>query len=547
MTKHHAPYFLPEPPGTGGGVDYLGMRAINLMMMDRLFTGLNNVAGSIRPFALMAWTIWHYRKTCTEAGAALSSSEYRKFREKIETLYIWSHQEVQLHSGIPGAGQRSVGGGAVHLAFDTFARGENNTFLAAINYGPALKGASGIGFAVTVADGLFDVTAAGLELARAFDCALRAGLSDTQYRFLASLTDMVIDAVNVKHYVDAWRITTPSKAEQQVFLTYLYQPNQSGQATSAGLRTDAINLALSTLEATGRPMTLNQLRQAMAVPAAYTYETTGPMPLREVRIRWQVLLVRQAQRLATEALFGWLERSIWDNGARSTAEVGALMTDAIRSIKPDTTIDNLLAELVSTYQVVSNANQMFALSLTNPDLDVVQRAVNLEAKAAARKKDDAVPADAFDLLALCAVYAEHFDNDPDAKKVAAEGSAHRLPLAWWARTVRLNTTKPFSLFLETFIETWLVSQHLAVAASRFDDDNGRMRLSIEDGGLVSVLSARKDCWSPQLSADRLGTALSLLNQCGVITINPGDKRNATTYALADKLINTDVHPAVATA
>lgn len=78
----------------------------------------------------------------------------------------------------------------------------------------------------------------------------------------------------------------------------------------------------------------------------------------------------------------------------------------------------------------------------------------------------------------------------------------------------------FETFLEKFVETWLVSQHLGVAASRLSGDSGRMRLSLEDGGLVSVLAGQNKCWEPILTADRIETVLSLLAQCSLLKTAP---------------------------
>lgn len=100
------------------------------------------------------------------------------------------------------------------------------------------------------------------------------------------------------------------------------------------------------------------------------------------------------------------------------------------------------------------------------------------------------------------------------------GAAHRLPLGWWGSTLCTHAALPFSRFAERLVETWLVSQHLGVAASRLSDDSGRMRLSIEDAGICSLLPAADKCWSPVLSADRLETALSLLCESGWLVRSP---------------------------
>ena len=82
--------------------------------------------------------------------------------------------------------------------------------------------------------------------------------------------------------------------------------------------------------------------------------------------------------------------------------------------------------------------------------------------------------------------------------------------------VRSRSGESLQVFLEQLIETWLISQHLGVAASRSSLDSSRMRLSIDDAGISSLLEAESQCWSPGLTADRVITALSLLSECGKI-------------------------------
>jgi hypothetical protein len=53
--------------------------------------------------------------------------------------------------------------------------------------------------------------------------------------------------------------------------------------------------------------------------------------------------------------------------------------------------------------------------------------------------------------------------------------------------------------------------------SRSSIDSGRMRLTIDDAGIGSLLASEDKCWSPVLTADRIETVLSLLSECGKLS------------------------------
>lgn len=342
MNVPQKPYFLPKPPPAGGGVDFLGMRAVNLAMMDTLFAGLNNVASRVRPFSLLAWSICEYGKKA-QRQLSLDGKEYRQFREKIETLYVWSHQRADAHHGLAGSRQKPPQGMAT-LSFNTFERKENNSFISAINYGPGLAGENGIGFARRVEGGLYAVTVPGRDLAEAFDASLTS-LGEA-HAFLRSTHYFTIDASEVDTFLPAWHIDAPSEAEQRTFLRQFYQPHMAGQGGPTGLRTDALQLLITTLSRQTQPLTLDALRLAMTLPfvdkCALDMPQGARSPRNRARIRWQVLVVRQAQRLAMESLFGWMERILWDTDVRGTGDIAQCIIEAIHRAQPSWPVNTLL-------------------------------------------------------------------------------------------------------------------------------------------------------------------------------------------------------------
>lgn len=525
-----APFFLPPPKEDSGGVDYLGLRAINLQMMDQLLPGLNNVAERIRPFSLLAWTIWAYEDHQREQGTLMEAKQYAMFREKIETLFVLSHRFAGISlTRIAGAQQRIETRKRTTLRFEDMGRQRRNTLIEAVNYGPGLKGDGGYHFAYphpTVPQ-VFLVTKAGGRLARAFDEQLRKDLTTKQYTFLRALDQFTLPTEEAAAFAKAWDLEKPSSKEKKEFLARFYPDDDSGARERARVAT--IDLILAVLQNNQEPLTAHGIRLSMTMSSLPAL----PAAVEEAQWRWRALQLRQAQRLALEALFGWMERCIWQEDMHSTSQYAARMTEAVSRARPDWDVSRLLANRLAHFAAMgTNSDLLFASGWTVPECDVVGTAADLVQDVKGITLEDEVVAKALDLLILVAVHTEHFLRSPALAKYVISPSLERLPLQWWATMVRGRAAESLQVFLERLVETWLVSQHLGVAASRSSEDSSRMRLSIDDAGISSLLNAENDCWSPTLTPDRIVTALSLLCECGKIERYVGN--DGETYYFVPK-------------
>ena len=120
---------------------------------------------------------------------------------------------------------------------------------------------------------------------------------------------------------------------------------------------------------------------------------------------------------------------------------------------------------------------------------------------------------AFSLYALwlCVSFARCFaEND---RSLITVGSAARLSLYHLRK--RLIALGDISLkqAIQFILESMVLSQHFATAVSRFDGQNQRLRLSIEEDGLISLAGKP---WQPTVTEDRLPTVLELAADCGLI-------------------------------
>lgn len=514
------PFFLPPHKDDSGGVDYLGLRAINLQMMDQLLPGLNNVADRIRPFSLLAWTIWAYEDHHRAHRTLLEAKQYAAFREKIEALFVLSHRLAGIPlTRIAGAQQRVETRAHTSLRFEDLGRQRRNTLIEAVNYGPGLKGDGGYRFAYLHPEvpKVFLVTKAGGRLAAAFDEQLRENLSSQQYEFLRALDRFTMRTDEVAAFAGAWSLQTPSSKEKKEFFSRFYPQDDPGPREQARVAT--IDFILAVFRHNAGPMNAHDLRRSMTMSSLPPL----PAPIEEALWRWRALQLRQAQRLALEALFGWMERCIWQDEMHSTPQYAARMTEAVRRAYPNSDLSSFLTDRLAHFTAMGGTSHaLFAAGWTFPECDLVGAAAHLAEDLKGLTLKDEVVAKALDLLLLVSVHTEHFLLSPSLAKYVTSASRGRLPLQWWATTVRDRASESLQVFLERLVETWLVSQHLGVAASRSSEESSRMRLTIDDAGISSLLTGENECWSPTLTPDRLGTALSLLRECERIKGYLGD-------------------------
>jgi hypothetical protein len=176
------PTFVPPMKQQSGGVDFLGLRQVNLDLRDHCLPGFNNRTHWIRPFSLVSWIYWKFYQLCKTAGIEKPTNvDLRGFMQKVEILFTWGHK---LHGvrDLPGidAEPPRKGEGPVSLKFEDWGRNPANTSLmAAVNYGPAMKTHGGLNFIDPVESSggeFFKVVGNGEKLAAALDALLTSGL-----------------------------------------------------------------------------------------------------------------------------------------------------------------------------------------------------------------------------------------------------------------------------------------------------------------------------------------------------------------------------------
>lgn len=519
MNAPHAPFFVSPHPDESEGVDYLGLRATNLAMMGTLLPGINNVVMMVRPFSVMAWIAWKYEQTLLATRTAASVAGFRKFQEKVETLFVWSHVQEGSAASLPGNQQADVGTPVLDFQFKAFSR--TASLLDAALYGPSMKTLNGLGFLFS-ADGFFKVTDAGSELAKGLDNSLRSKLTPAQYDFVSSIADTKGRRLDLAGVMPGWNADDASPTEREAFAHRLYQPQEIGKPHVHANRSTVLHLVLEHLRAADTPMQVDAMRQrlaAMPLPSAVA-EHAAVQVFRNARRYWQVLQVRQAQRLGLEALFGWVERCLIEDNATSTSELVDLTLKALErgnnggvSVINDGYIGSRLAFYAHEG---ADADVLFTAGLTDSSFSIFKSMEDLEAVTGNTTTATPLALKSIELLIQCTAYAEAFKKDEFALQHINDGPKFRVPLGYWADAVRHHQSLPLRTFLRKVIETFLISQHLGIAASRAGDDRSRMRISIEDRGLTSLLPGPAKVFKPGRTPDRLGAAMALMHSCGLV-------------------------------
>src|ERR1051326_6665260 len=96
------PYLLPRFNPGQGGVDYLGLRQVNLDLMAEYIPSINNATYWIRPYSVICWIYWKFYRLMQDKGVdSPSEAQMIQFKEKVETIFLWGHQ-LEKRRGIPG-------------------------------------------------------------------------------------------------------------------------------------------------------------------------------------------------------------------------------------------------------------------------------------------------------------------------------------------------------------------------------------------------------------------------------------------------------------
>lgn len=518
-------FFVSPSVRESGGVDYLGLRQANLELMDQFMPGINNGTQWIRPYSVMCWAVWIFNQhNQTYSGELPAGQRFQRFREKIEVLFGWSHQLVGDGAYMAGNRQYSPPGkGPFTLDFKTWHRGPS--WFDAVQYGPSFKPDTGLGLAWPQPDGTYGVTEAGEALARALDKGLR---TLALYPWLICVEDLQGSAKQAGAVHLKWDRNWPTRQEARIFRDEFYPPAGTAKNPRASHRECSINLIRATLQVLGSETSLPVLRRAMALLPLADFSAEQVTGLAPTQALWRVLQLRQAQRLAFESLFGWMELHIAQGLHSSEALRDRLLSLDCTPLRAESSVQAVLEH----YRALSpQAANLLEAGLQVAELDLFERIDRLLGYI--DNHDEQAAGEALQLLFLVAAITQDLSACPRHSAYLDQGGQARLSLQYWARSLQRKQQISLSELVLNLIENNLLSQHFGIAAIRMTEAKPRLRISLEDQGLVSLLSGTDKAWQPGLTEDRLYSTLALMTESRLLQCRQCDETNARLYQRAD--------------
>jgi hypothetical protein len=478
------PWIVVPSDTNTGGVDPLGLRQINFDLMDRMFPGLNNVARHIRPFTLVSWA---WRRTVQLAKGKdldLKLSVHQDFVARIEVAYLWSMlvdddggwQPVDL----PGQqrvksfiGDRKT----LRIGDDEWrefvkSRRNSTALTAAINYGPGLSALRCLEDDL-LNPGVKVPVRSFLPALDAFERKIQPMLDHPIFNGWGTCT---LKRSEVLRWQPLWHLDKPTEAERHAFQERL-KGSESG-ARQAGVK---LLVGCASQAADDADDWQDEIRRGMC--------DSPEIP--EAARRWKRTQMRQAFRLALEAMFEWIVKEL-GSSVLTTEALAKRFLEASGSGRA-TTADQWLSSLLPND--LCPVNSLRRIEEATGEEGSLERAI--------------VGALAVSLRAT---------------EELRDGSTRddRLPLSSAVADFnQLSEASPIA-FLSTVIERWVLAQHTywSVGRGLADARAGaktilRLRVVLEEGGW-RVTRGRGSRGMPRPTPDRLATALSLATEAGLV-------------------------------
>lgn len=470
--------FVIDPAKTGvGGVDPLGLRQINFDLMNEVFPGLNNVARHIRPFTLVTWAWRRTIALARERREKLPVSAHEDFVARVEVAFAWSMLQIYDAGDLELPGKQVVAsrwGDEKRITFgdDAWidfvkARRNSTAFTAAINYGPGLRALK----LLVDDDHQPGVRVPGPKTGGALD-AFESHIAPLLGHKLFSVRgECTLKRGTAEEWAGLWDINDVLDEERNTFRKRLMGGLASAQ------RRGGFEL-LSEVFQTEQTESMTR--------AAMCDEGDG-----DAAQRWHRVQVRQAFRLALEALFEWMTGEI-GGGILDTGALASRLLKATGGQSGGTAIEWLLSLVPDEPSAVGAIDD---LENTFPTRAGLERA-------------------AMGALAISLTLPVDLNDGSHRQE--------RLPIQRARADLdRLASATPLAL-LHHVIEQWIIAQHTywSVGRGLADARAGakrilRLRLVLEPGGW-RVTRGQGSNRMPRPTPDRLRTALSLATESGLI-------------------------------
>jgi hypothetical protein len=514
------PFLTENIPLDSGGLDYLGLRWVNLKLLaERLLPGINNATRDFGTYCLATWIAWKFRQMC-HSERDFTKKHFTTFREAVEVAIsfgIRPESAASLKLGVPhrriGVRQKFTPPG--ELSFKNAKRGNSTSIFSAPLYGPSLKYLGLLADAAAI-----DQSKAGISIPTRLAAAeLLGSVVDTQlsksgaYAKLArmgpiSLTSSELDdlAVAGLHPASARLL---SKKVKQGFLSLLVPKGTAiGRTTTARLLVSTVkkypNMSLKDIRAmwhTGLTVKGTPISDAGEAEAAQ-------------RQLWAVLQSRQYQRWIIETFLLCFETALRD-GFRTIDDMAAHLHRQSGFGKAK------LKELFAEEAVgISSASEWHRVG-SQWHKKVGPAHPKYLANCDQLPDDESELSEfAFRLLARWWIPLNDWPQHPDCQSWLRLGGEDRIGTKWFHQWITDRLDQPIRLVLRDILEKLVFAQHVRIALSRFDGEGQRLRFALGDRGIIPVIPIdHLTDGIPGWTNDRLGAMADLLSDLSVVSID----------------------------
>lgn len=499
------------------GIDPLGLRQLNLDLMDATVPGINNVTTRVRPYAFMAWAWWR-SWGLADADGSCDSRELADRVMRYEAMYAWAHDL---------AGRPLIGAAAIRRHLPR--KGDDRPFrfegerwralksdltsiMAPTEYGPSIKATRWLRL---VERGAFRATKETMSAVDAIEDIVSRHLP--QRLFAREAPE--VTCADVLPFAQHLRIDEATQEERDAFRT-LFRDGADRQDAPRELkrRRASIDLVRAHLAEAVGPLTVPEIRRVLAKGALPAGSTDGDPETAVSVALLSVLQARQLQRLATEAMLLWTEANLGKDSIRARTS-DQLASEADAAARRDDPLASAAATVGGYLDAVERLGlpKGWPAAAAEPDTDVVGLMGQL---VLAQKDRDALPGLCLKSFAVVHAVSRGLRQQgvPKAAGAPLDGRPDRLPFGILERQLDELRDRPLAALWRRVIENWVIGQHVHWSAVRGGDGKKRLRIALDDRGWIRVRSHTSGWFRP--TDDRLLTMLSLGSECGLFTRTP---------------------------
>jgi len=505
---------------SGGGLDFLGMRWVNLQILEtRLLSGVNNQTRDFGSYCLAVWIPWKFR-ALYHRREDFKYSNFVRFQESIEVATAYVIRDGSPATDKYGRPNNRIGVQQklklpAKLSFAEAERSNSTSLYAAPLYGPSLSYLGLISGDAAAQDG----TSTGIPLmaddpntevlAHTVEDAIQDDLIRTGKIATARVMKDTLDETGFAGLHPAYYRKASNKAKT-AFLAKLLPKDQ------ANVRTLTARLIIATLKR--RPhLDVDNLR---AVWHTGLFAPEEPLRLREPELvtqaeLWSLFQTRQYQRYIIELMMLCFETAIGD---RCTT-IDRITSHAMAGVREHhvqlTTFRHWLtqeAKPISASKDYEGVSERWAQVVSGDHSHYIWISDEDDADNCGR---------ALRMLARWWLGTHVWMARREYDKILNLGGEDRLSMAWFFRWVERRLDVSLQSFVKDMFEQLVFAQHVRVALSRFDGVAQRLRFALADEGITPThaMADKLANGIPGWSADRLDAFVDLLTDLSVLKVD----------------------------